>query len=1686
MGKKSKRMAMVLAMAMVVQAVQPVPSVYAKEYIRTQGAKGNLSTHIQFDYPISYEKVKNQDMRVSLMQGKEVLLILDLGKADPVIVNKNNYRVEVKAHNAHGIELTTEEVIASYAISIQGLDQGTYTLKYEGEDYVTYQTEPIMIEDYSKHIMIHTGEETFSYGDLDGNDEVSDEDLKLLEEAIQQGNHSLDLNGDDKVDITELTYVKHQISSTGGEVQRDTSAIIPTVVVENVDKGIQEAGLTVTEGSISDLFTSDTKAPVTITKQADSEESTLTIPIDLGSESIETQVVEIVSPEGNGGLEAGFIEVAYLEDGEEKFESEPFGIVPSQYQGVHFIKRNEGKNTIVIDLGKKVPVKKVTIKVDKVVNTDGSPEYVVLEEVNFIKDIIPEGPQIDQSIVKDIKVIPGDGEVHLEWKPVANVQGYRVYYGEKPNQYTEELNVNVPYATVEGLENLTPYYFTVRAVSEDWLGGKSEEVVGTPQPSKPPKKPDFLSVEPMDQALKLSWGKTDDATYYKVFYKKLAEEQYQQFIPQGSSDGMIKGTSVAIGGLENGTAYGLYVVAGNNIGESRPSLEVEGTPEAIHLEGPDLPTKNRMDVANIQNIRMKDTKNIDKNEYPNGFNVQYDPGSNKDGIKNIVDHNYGTHWTAEARQYHKSEEMIFTFHEAMEMDYVIYVDRLDRIINEGTFRIQVWEEGDDLTQQGKSIVSGKEAKLFKDDKNREYYVLEFPKHKVKQIAVQMEQRSHSSISEVAFYEYDSLDGDIQALFANDAFTALAEGVTQEQIDTLRSRLNEEGTYYVSYNVFKDEIDLAESLLQGDTTSLGTIKDKFIAIHTTGDPKVVNTWSPLGIVAGPSTVFSIYADIPEGETLEIIPTQYYAEAGKFSGKPIVLTPGRNTIKLPHLHNLSGARGGSLYYRYSGTKADAIKLQIRDLTTSVSDSMKNIPILELYEWYELTEEVRREKIGVYIDELTQYLTPAMKDPQTNPFNATEISMRNMLLSVPADQILAGIQSNTASREEQIDKLYHNILAWEELMEIVHTTYGWDDPSHVISSRQNIRYMRMFGNAFMYAAGSHIGVGYGSVSALAQGKPTALTHSSGGDHGNSLFGWGIAHEIGHNMDRLGKLEITNNIYSLMAQTYDGENNTLPSRLELSDTYQDIYKKVAVGDKGLANDVFVQLGMYWQLHLAYDEDQANETHGPLSFYHNLFKVYDSGEVSGFSGDDKFAVAASQVAQRDLTEFFTKWGMSLSQEALAEMKQYPEEERKIQYITDETRRQRLAGNRGLSPLQLSATATLVENNQEVNNKTVEITIQEDGTFRKADLLGYEIFRDGKQIAFITGTTYEDYIGSANNMVFDYEVRAVDILGNVVSDKVDAGSIRIEHDNVIEPQYYNVRFETTTGAALTTTGPAIVIDFNKTMPVTGIKITSSPESVLSSDFKVEVGTKDNAGGYTYRVAKEGNFGSNEVEGTSKFINYFNKPGTQSTDTRIWTYDADVMRITGPGITESFFETYEVMPLSYPGDNVAFETYKMALMGHDYVDADGEVLLAKDTLVVVGSYRGDPLYNTIHIKGKFMESNGEQEVTYVERAMNGDLYMFAEVPEDGETSDISDGFFIFVPDIQKEAELQGHTDCSAVSVLPTQIMAEMYRYDTVTNEGSRRKTSETLWYTTPSYDSMPEVILQNTQAFRRQGGRDENN
>ena len=192
---------------------------------------------------------------------------------------------------------------------------------------------------------------------------------------------------------------------------------------------------------------------------------------------------------------------------------------------------------------------------------------------------------------------------------------------------------------------------------------------------------------------------------------------------------------------------------------------------------------------------------------------------------------------------------------------------------------------------------------------------------------------------------------------------------------------------------------------------------------------------------------------------------------------------------------------------------------------------------------------------------------------------------MYSVSAEQILNGInnklknQGKEKNLDNQTEVLYESCQAMEQMVTLFYQHKGLGDyngdkaltaqygsKNNLPSSRLNIRYMRMFSGAFMYAGGLHVGIEWGSVSGLAGGVP--VESDNGKYVSGQLFGWGIAHEIGHIINQLSYAiaEITNNYYSILAQAKE-TNDSVRYK------YEDVYKKVTSGTKGRAEKVCLQV---------------------------------------------------------------------------------------------------------------------------------------------------------------------------------------------------------------------------------------------------------------------------------------------------------------------------------------------------------------------------------------------------------------------------------------------------------------------------------------------------------------------------------
>lgn len=1600
---------------------------------------GTIGVTLRFDRVQKMSNLQERNITATILQNDVALIALPLGTGN---ATSGSYTATGTLRDTDGGTLGGGQYPGYADFAFTGLLPGTYTLRLSGDGFKTYN-ETVELQNYSKQIIIGTGDATFTLGDFDSDGNVSQEDWNSVAEDVLVGssttNTLYDLNGDGVVDVTDVAYVGRMQNATG-----DASVLNTTVISSANLMEVDYATAGIEPEQVQQLLQGTSSVDLPVNKDT----GMATIPI-VFQEPVQMEQVNITTPStGTAQAQKGTVTVE-TEDGQTL--AFPFDqTAPAQ---VYATSTRSGSSVITISLGNRVAVKKITVTVEQ--NESG--EYIAVQSIEFLQDIVPETPVSVNNQVKKISITAGDASAKLTWTALPNISSYVVRYKVKDSTaaYTEK-TVTAATATISDLKNNTTYVFTVTPADDGLIAVESSPVEATPKAAEAPLKPSISGVKAGDGTLVVNWVAAKEATYYQVFTSTQANTGYVQV------GGNITGTSATLTDLTNDVTYYITVKAGNGVGLSPSSGYATGTPFKLMVDEPaGIPTAGRLPAEKIASVSLTDSKNWMSGEL----------ALNK-SINSVKDGNYSTGWTAKADGSNK--EIVFTFTEPVDIGRVIWVPRRDNAnINYGsylnTYAIKAYSSKypggvyiAPSTLTDYTVPASGYLSVQSDPTNSGFATLPLTAiggiTKVAITVLPNKSANPITLSEVIFLLYDkeaALDAQISNLFADSTYTTLKSEVTLDQLNDLQARVNsDEIKQYSDTDVMQAELSTAFGIFNGEDT--GAVKTDML-LRNIGDDSFNYSQSgseliPLGITAAPKAKLAVYVEgLQNNEQMELYATQNYAEVNSWIDRAGYLKNGRNIITIPKVSSNGSVFGGSLYINDSvllDTNPANVKIRVIPVTDG---DIVEIPVLDLEHWYTMDDTARRAAISTYVTELTAYAKTLDTSNTLLYTNVTEISMPSVLLSIPALTVYNRIKNDTNA----VETLYQNTLAWEEITYLTNYTQGIEkralDSSYdgsPLTTRQNIRSMTMFGGAFMYAAGSHIGVGYNSTGSLVNGVPTSKMASGATE--NSLFGWGIGHEIGHNMDKLGKVEVTNNLFSLMAQTYDGKENVLSSRLENSDLYPTIFSRTAQAVGGDAGSVFVQLGLYWQLHLAYD-DGSN----PMDFYNRFFTAWKSNKYTAglTSYDDKLAVTASAVAGKDLTEFFTRWGKQLSDAAKAKMSAYAPETRAIWYLSDQSRRDRLTGASAASGTISSLTSSVSEKNVTLN-WTASIT---------GDVQGYEILRDGKSVDFVTtATTFTDTIPLSNHRNFSYTVKAYDHFGNVIATSSES-VVRIAYDNTVDASQYTIERDNDTGD--------VHITFIDETPISGFKISGS-STPTSGVFTATVTTTQD-GETKDIVAKEGDFTKNEaVDDASSYLTYFNKPNT--TDTRIWTYDANKLVISGIPAAVSLDD---IAVLGYVGDDIGFYNdanngVAIGRLGKDLVI--GAKTIKKGTLVAVGTYRGDPVYNTIEIEGKFqsthLDANGVQTVTEVTRAMDGDIYLYAEIPEDGQVSTISDGLFIFVPNEQNEHALQNN-GCDGDMLLPTTMKAVLYRTATPGDASSKRMTAETSWIFSPNGDQLPTIVIE---------------
>lgn len=1090
----------------------------------------------------------------------------------------------------------------------------------------------------------------------------------------------------------------------------------------------------------------------------------------------------------------------------------------------------------------------------------------------------------------------------------------------------------------------------------------------------------------------------------------------------------------------------------------------------------------------------------------------------------LVDNDYASYWSKSdwddgVAYPANGKGMTVTLDAEYKMNYITFA-AFNEVASLETVRVEYWN-----TATGNTYKLVGARLLRKLDRNQnQFYILKFDEsvvaNKVRICLGRGSNRAEMKVGEIRFYQYDSLEDDIMNLYADEMHTTLKSDVTLNTINSLEERLEtpdaESGEKHPLYSELKLEINTAKDILNNNPSPSYEVINQITAKK---DGHLgfggLNPWQPLGkaVYAGETLVVYVGHNTKrtnESTNLQLVMTQYHSEANSLAKSSAALKIGRNEITVPQITNRDFERGGQLYIAYSGNNASD-KYAVRVLGGS------DIPVLNVYG---KTGLERSSAIETYISKLENHVKTVESEhnskhkggnkavnydyDKTNCIlNATDIMMEQMMYSLPATQVLSPLSGKT----DKISALDVSLNAMEDAMTLFYHHKGLNNSAGTTrgnnalpSQHLNIRYMRMFAGAFMYASGNHIGIEYGS------------TTTASGATSIKSFGWGIAHEIGHDINQgsYAVAEVTNNYFSQLL--------TGTERYK----WTEVYKKVTSGAVGRASNVFTQLALYWQLHLAFDNNK--DDHHVYSNYedqfNNLFfarvdtysrnpaKAPQDGLTLNGGADQNIMRLACAAANKNILPFFERWGMVPNADTTAYAKKYGEPYKKaLYYVNADARNYRVdhsdeAGTI-LDKENIVTAKAATASAAEANSNQVKVTI---GTSADKNLiLGYEISRsmtsNGKTESKVVGfapvdtkndtTVFTDTISTINNRVMSYTVKAVDKYLNY-SKEVFAGSVKIQTDGILDKSLWTVETNMTStddkqittddndpdsgydeknpssvtaktehsidriidndktntyNGTASNTGAEITIDMHKTQEVTSFKYLGSALSSVTIQVSED--------GSTWTKVKE----NVSLDGTKEDTIWFDSVKAEERNNWIGTYNARYIKLTTSQTGNLSIK--EVAVCGPTGDNIEFMTTadgkpSIGKLKEDYKYGDKEAdVIPAGSLIFTGTYKGNPAYNVVVL----YDTNGNV-IGVKDNKVEAGQVILADVPKHGNLGETSNGTWVYYVE-------KGNWDESTLKALKG-VRGELYRVDDANTLEGERITSDTLIINIP--ETLPDITL----------------
>ena len=1645
------------------------------------------------------------------------------------LVEEENFELQLSKNGYEKKEVISLEVngddnLNSYgSVEFSDLEDGNYTLTITSttNKYQEYKQD-FVVEGLEYAIQLYAGEMEV---DTQQNAHLGvlqyrmygEQELKEILDEIEKRTDTLDydLNSDNVVNLLDLQLFSAYYSTNPKENILSTieTSVPSSIVQSNLGENVE-----IKSGSLEQVLDQETQESVQLaTKEAISEENPLEVSFILGKAdtAVPLEGISIQSGAVENQISGGSILIETQDGVKEEYtitREVGRGILASETKTA--VLHDDG--SISIDFGGQIAVKKVTIKVTATATKNGN--LVEISKVEFVNDMENKIPAPELNIPSNLQAKAGNKEFTLNWLKGNNITGYEVSVrtenGKEEVYSTSKNTITIAQYNKDKLKNKITYFVKVRSVNGAWKSPFSEEISVIPRTDEKPKAPDNLVVKGSYKTLDLSWKQMEDTDTYNVYYKKDSETSFIKISG-------ISTNSYQLTNLEDQTKYQVYVTGVNELGEGAKSLTASA--KTTSNEPVKMPLYH---LINLPNASGELSQHIKSASAGSGQMVNSALDTQGNSALGLFDNDFNSYletstWDIGGWNNNANAGIHVTFDNVYQIDEIVIAEPRE-IADYPYVRIHYKDE------QGKMQSTRRmefETQNITQENGRRYYRIKLPSPiHTSEVIVGLGRYVTSSpsitIAEMRFYSYDSLEDDISNLYEDDLHLQLKDSVEESWLKNLQNRLDttDNGEYHPDRNLLQKELDTAKSLFE-DFEKLYDVTEVNTNITAKKDGHLgfsgLNAWQPLGVSASANEKIVVYVGGKGKKTgqnvnLQLVATQQHAESSNLSKVVATLKTGRNEITIPELTSTDVERGGALYVQYTGNDSK------EELAVRVMNGTK-IPVLNLYGVTD--EKERQNKINAYMEEVKAH-TKQLKtlhrkqkgfslfslfqgyDEKTSIVNTTDIMLDQMMISIPASQVVAGTNGDA-------DTLASSLQAMDEMMILFYqqkgltNSFSEKDLSNKLnvknslpSQHLNIRYMKMFAGAFMYAAGNHIGIEWNETIGMVN-TTSVQADKDGRWLSGQYFGWGIAHEIGHNINQ-GKYaiaEVTNNYFSLIAQAKDTNDSV---RFD----YEKVYDRVTSNVKSRSEDVFTQLAMYWQLHLAYDRyynyklfDNYEDIYNHVffaridSFVRDTSKAPSPNEIALTLGNDKdqnFMRLASAAAEKDLSEFFMRWGLIPDDTTKAYIEQFEKEMRAIYYVNDEARVYEKEHENADNFLNKNIVYADIK---EQNRNKVSLELGVDNA-DKNTLLGYEITRiltengESKEevVGFTTQDIYEDTINSISNRSVSYKVVAIDKKLNR-SAPIMTKTIKVEGDGSYTKENWNIETnliseldlenpadsndpcapekipasymmiddkKDTVYIGKTKETPYITIDLGKVETINALRFINGQSVDDIAAYKIEV-SKDNK---TYTTLN--NKKLKDEKGVVTM--YFNN----GEDPWVTSYDASYIRITLNGYKNKEVSLGEIDVLGPTGDNIEFHTVDgttaIGILSKDFIyqekdETQEEMKIPAGSIVFTGEYKGNPAYNVVLLYDENAQIIWGSDT---EGNLNAEQIILAPNPGNGLLGETESGKWIYWIDRQYAAKL------------PNKVRAELYRVDNaLTNEG-QRLVSDTLFVEIP--EKLPEISL----------------